>query len=72
MITELSDPKKQLLPPEKIDEVVTWIKKQVEHLTVAINSAHEDMNYGREAQYEGMRDAFIRCLNKLTNLQNWN
>lgn len=60
------------VPPETIQEFVAWIKGQVEHLNGAINTAQQDRNFGREAQYQGMRDAFIRCLNKLTNQQYWN
>lgn len=52
--------------PEKLHDFVSWLSNQVEHLTQAINEAHESKNPGREAQYEGMRDAFMRCLNKLT------
>ena len=52
--------------PEKLHEFVIWLNSQVEHLTGAIHEAHDGRNFGREAQYEGMRDAFMRCLNKLT------
>ena len=52
--------------PEKLHELVNWLNGQVEHLTGAINEAHDGKNFGREAQCEGMRDAFMRCLNKLT------
>ncbi|HEY4799389.1 MAG TPA: hypothetical protein VII99_09975 [Bacteroidia bacterium] len=52
--------------PEKLHDLVSWLNNQVEHLSEAINEAHETKNLGREAQFEGMRDAFMRCLNKLT------
>ena len=52
--------------PEKLHEFVIWLNSQVEHLTGAIHEAHDGKNFGREAQCEGMRDAFMRCLNKLT------
>jgi hypothetical protein len=52
--------------PEKLHEFIIWLNSQVEHLTDAINEARESKNFGREAQCEGMRDAFVRCLNKLT------
>ena len=52
--------------PEKLHDFVTWLNGQVEHLTESINEAHDGSNFGREAQCEGMRDAFMRCLNKLT------
>lgn len=65
MKTEMST-KLQHMNPEKLHEYVTWLNSQVEHLSIAINDAHDDSNFGREAQCEGMRDAFMRCLNKLT------
>ncbi|MBI4930112.1 MAG: hypothetical protein HY841_05065 [Bacteroidetes bacterium] len=58
--------KQQTMNPEKLHDFVTWLNGQVEHLSSAINEAHDDSNFGREAQFEGMRDAFMRCLNKLT------
>ena len=54
------------MTPEKLHDFVSWLNSQVEHLTSTINEAHEHQNLGREAQCEGMRDAFMRCLNKLT------
>lgn len=53
------------MTPEKLHDYVIWLNSQVEHLTAAINEAHDGKNFGREAQFEGMRDAFMRCLNKL-------
>lgn len=58
--------KLQAMNPEKLRDFVNWLHGQVEHLSNAINDAHAGKNFGREAQYEGMRDAFMRCLNKLT------
>jgi len=55
------------MKPEQLQEVVHWLNQQIVHLNEAINEAHKTNNLGREVQYEGMRDAFMRCLNKLTN-----
>lgn len=52
--------------PEKLHDFVTWLNGQVEHLSSSITVAHNTKNFGREAQCEGMRDAFMRCINKLT------
>lgn len=60
------------VPPETVREIVSWIKAQVGHLNGAIHEAQENRNFGREAHCQGMRDAFIRCLNKLTSQQYWN
>lgn len=69
---EINNTQQMYLSSEKMDEIIAWLKSQVEHLTTAINTEQQNRNYGREAQYEGMRDAFIRCLNKMTNQQYWN
>ena len=55
------------MKPTQIQEMVQWLNKQIVHANEAINEAHNLNNYGREIQYEGMRDAFMRCLNMLTN-----
>ena len=52
----------QTMTQEKLHDFVSWLNSQVEHLTSTINDAHEKQNPGREAQCEGMRDAFMRCL----------
>jgi hypothetical protein len=54
------------MPPEKLHDFVIWLNGQIQHLNSSINDAHDVKNFGREAQFEGMRDAFMRCLNKLT------
>ena len=51
---------------QKLNDFVSWLSGQVEHLSSAITEAQDSKNFGREAQFEGMRDAFMRCLNKLT------
>lgn len=53
--------------PEQLQEVVTWLNQQITHVNESILEAHRTNNWGRETQYEGMRDAFLRCLNKLNN-----
>jgi len=52
---------------EQLQEVVQWLNQQIVHANDMINEAHRTSNLGRETQYEGMRDAFMRCLNKLKN-----
>ncbi|MBN8696033.1 MAG: hypothetical protein J0L87_05845 [Bacteroidetes bacterium] len=53
---------------EQLQEMVQWLNQQIAHLNDAIKEAHQTNNLGREVQYEGMRDAFMRCLNKLNNV----
>ncbi len=50
---------------EKILEMLKWLNDQIEYANESIHEAHTTRNYGRESQYEGVRDAFMRCLNKL-------
>ncbi|MFL5762390.1 MAG: hypothetical protein ACJ77K_00525 [Bacteroidia bacterium] len=52
---------------EQLQEVVQWLNQQLVHVNEVINEAHRTKNLGRESQYEGMRDAFMRCLKKLNN-----
>ena len=53
---------------EQLHEMVQWLNQQISHINQSINEAHKENNYGRESQYEGMRDAFMRCLNKLNTV----
>jgi hypothetical protein len=50
---------------EQLQEMIIWLNAQIEHSSTVINDSKKSSNFGREAQYEGMRDAFIRCLNML-------
>jgi hypothetical protein len=50
---------------EQLQELIKWLTKQIDHTNKAIMEANSSQNFGREAQYEGMRDAFLRCLNQL-------
>lgn len=52
---------------EKLQEVIHWLNQQIHHLNESIQEAHRTNNLGRETQCEGMRDAFIRCLNKINS-----
>jgi len=54
--------------PEQIQQMVQWLNQQVMHSTESINEAHLTNNYYKETQFEGMRDAFMRCLNKIKNV----
>jgi len=50
---------------DKYKEMVHWLNQQINHINDSIKEAHNMNNVGRETQLEGMRDAFIRCLNML-------
>jgi hypothetical protein len=50
---------------EQVQEVLKWLNDQIEYANESIQEAQQSRNYGRESHYEGIRDAFMRCLNKL-------
>ena len=50
---------------EQLQQMVLWLRKQIVLMCEFMNDARKTNNYVKEAQYEGMRDAFMRCLNKL-------
>lgn len=50
---------------EQQQEFIRWLNVQINYTKDVINESHNSNNYGRESMYEGMRDAFLRCLNKL-------
>ena len=49
--------------PEQLLEFVRWLEGQIDHSKHVINEANETSNYGRQAMYEGMRDAYMQCTN---------
>ncbi|HVA99023.1 MAG TPA: hypothetical protein VNG53_09015 [Bacteroidia bacterium] len=52
---------------EKLQELIRWLNDQINHANGVIEESQRNHNYGRESQYEGIRDAFMRCLNKVGN-----
>lgn len=52
---------------DQLQNMINWLNLQIGHLNKAIKEAHQANNYGRELQYEGMRDAFIIFLIKYVN-----
>ncbi len=53
--------------PEQLQQMVQWLNQEISHSNETINEAHQSSEYGKETQYEGMRDAFMRCLNQINN-----
>lgn len=53
--------------PEQLQQMIKWLNLQIQHLTESIKEAHQTNNYGREIQYEGMREAFKKFLNKFNS-----
>jgi hypothetical protein len=52
---------------DKLQNILNWLNEQIRYANETINESKRTQNYGREIQYEGVRDALMRCLNKLTN-----
>ena len=50
---------------QQLQDLVKWINKQIDYANKVINQSHDDSNFGREAKYEGIREALIECLHKL-------
>jgi hypothetical protein len=51
--------------PDQLQQMMQWLNQQISHLDDSIIEAQQANNCGRETQYEGMREAFMKCLNKI-------
>ena len=51
---------------KQLQELINWLTIQINYTGKVINESHDVSNIGREVQYEGMRNAFMECLNKLS------
>lgn len=52
---------------EQLQSLIRWLNDQIKNTNTIISEAHTTNNIGRGAQYEGMRDAFVRCLNRISH-----
>ena len=52
---------------KEMQQLINWLSEQINHANEVITESHRASNIGREVQYEGMRDAFMRCLNMITH-----
>ena len=52
---------------DQLQQMVQWLNQQIMHSNESVNEAHLSNEYEKETQFEGMRDAFMRCLNKIKN-----
>ena len=50
---------------KKLQELINWLNLQINYTSNVISDNEKTRNIGRKIQYEGMRDAFIDCLNAL-------
>lgn len=49
--------------PEQLQEFVRWLSSQIDHTKYGISEANEKNNYGKMAMCEGMREAYMQCIN---------
>ena len=61
-------PKPNPMNPERVQEMVRWLQMQIDHAKEVINESRKEGNFGREAQYEGVREAYMQCLSQITFL----
>jgi hypothetical protein len=52
---------------EQLQSLIGWLNDQIKNANLIIAEAYQTNNIGRGAQYEGMRDAFKRCLTRLNH-----
>jgi hypothetical protein len=50
---------------DKTNSVIGWLQDQVRSINQAISDLEKSHNYGKAALCEGMRDAYMKCLEKL-------
>ena len=50
---------------ERLNDVIRWLKTQIESANANLSEAQESRNYGKEAVYQGRLIAYLECLNKL-------
>lgn len=52
---------------EQLHELLNWMNNQLNHINRVINESHEKNNYGREALFEGKRDAYLELMRKINH-----
>lgn len=54
--------------PEQLQQMVKWLNQQIINSNESMNEAHYTNNYCKETQFEGMKEAYLKCLNKLSKM----
>lgn len=57
--------KTNTMNPERVREMLHWLQMQIDHSKEVIRKSHDEKNFGREAQYEGMHEAYMQCMSQL-------
>lgn len=47
---------------EQLQQMVKWLNQQIIDSNESMNEAHEMSNYCKETEFEGMKEAYQRCL----------
>jgi len=55
--------------PEQLQQLLGWLNDQIRHVNHSISEAKESHNYGREAESVGMKQAYEKCLGKLSSVR---
>ncbi|MGP8217743.1 MAG: hypothetical protein ACLQQ4_19390 [Bacteroidia bacterium] len=50
---------------DKTIDVLGWLQDQVRYINQVIEDLKKGHNYGKAAMCEGMRDAYMKCIEKL-------
>lgn len=48
-----------------LNDLLRWLSGQIDTANEIISESHRTNNFGREAMYEGMKNAYLNCINKL-------
>ncbi len=54
--------------PEQIQQMLRWLNQQIINSNESMNEAHQTNSYCKETQCEGMKEAYLKCLNKLSKI----
>ena len=50
---------------DKSPDIVGWLQEQVRAINQAITDLEQKHNYGKATLCEGMREAYMKCIEKL-------
>lgn len=51
---------------EQLQQLLSWLNEQIRQSNRVVSDARQSHNYGREAMYEGMKEAYERCLGRIS------
>lgn len=54
--------------PEQMQQMVKWLNQQIINSNDLMNEAHQANNYCVETELEGLKEAYVKCLTKLSKM----